>query len=245
MKTIIQPPPTVSLTVSGSEQRFPVQRIFCVGRNYADHAREMGGDPQREAPFFFSKFASAVAPNHSQIAYPAMTAELHHEVELVVAIGKPGATIAAERAREHIFGYAVGLDLTRRDLQTALREQGRPWDMAKNFAQSAPIGTIHPVSLVGHPRQGTISLDVDGERRQSGDLADMIWNCEEVIAHLSQFCPLQAGDVIMTGTPSGVSAVEPGQTLNAQIHGLEALSVSIAAAQLTPSPTSEQDKPLP
>lgn len=236
MTTIIQPPPPVSLGVAGSSQRYPIQRVFCVGRNYADHAREMGGNPEREAPFFFSKFASAVAPNHSEITYPSMTAELHHEVELVVAIGKPGATIAAERAREHIFGYAVGLDLTRRDLQTALREQGRPWDMAKNFAQSAPIGTIHPVSLVGHPRQVTISLDVDGERRQSGDLADMIWSCEEVIAHLSQFCPLQAGDVIMTGTPSGVGAVVPGQTLSARIDGFEALSVTVVDAQLNPSP---------
>ena len=213
--------------VAGEAGTYPVRRIFCVGRNYAAHAREMGRDPDREPPFFFTKFADALTGNDARIAYPPGTSNYHYEVELVVAIGREGFRIPAAEARDYIYGYAVGLDMTRRDLQLAARELGRPWDTGKNFPESAPLAAIHPASAVGHPRAGAIWLDVDGERRQSADLADMIWDTDEVIEHLSQLYTIRPGDLIMTGTPAGVGPVKQGQRMLAHVDGLEELRVEV------------------
>ncbi|MCC5809134.1 MAG: fumarylacetoacetate hydrolase family protein, partial [Ectothiorhodospiraceae bacterium] len=206
---------------------FPVRRIFCVGRNYAAHAREMGRDPDREPPFFFTKFADSVAPNGATIAYPPETANYHYEAELVMAIGRAGFRIPAAEAKAHIHGYAVGLDMTRRDLQLAARELGRPWDTGKNFPDSAPLAALHPASEIGHPRSGAIWLEVDGERKQEADLADMLWNCDEIVEHLSYLYRLLPGDLIMTGTPAGVGPVVGGQELRVHVDGLEELRVRI------------------
>jgi len=222
--------PTPIVPIQGSERGFPVRRIYCVARNYAAHAREMGASG-REAPFFFMKPADAVLPvaagASGQMAYPPLTADLHHEVELVAAIGRGGRSIAAAAAHEHIFGYAIGLDMTRRDLQAELKKQGRPWDIAKGFDQSAPLGPIHPCAVVGHPQGGTICLAVNGVLRQSGDLADMIWSTAEIVATLSDYFELQPGDLVFTGTPAGVAAVVRGDRLDAGIDGLGELSVLI------------------
>ena len=218
-------PPTVE--VSGRSERFPVHRIYCVGRNYAAHVREMGGDPQREPPFFFTKPADAVVANGAAVPYPPRTATLHHEIELVVAIGRGGSAIAIDDALDYVFGYAVGNDLTRRDLQAAARESGKPWDVAKGFDCSAPISAIHPVSDVGHPRRGAIWLKVNGEARQQADLAEMIWNVPEIIAELSTYYALVAGDLIFTGTPAGVGAVRRGDALEGGIDGLGILRTRI------------------
>jgi len=219
------PAPTVE--VSGRSERFPVHRIYCVGRNYAAHVREMGGDPQREPPFFFTKPADAIVANGAAVPYPPRTANLHHEIELVVAIGRGGSAIASDDALDHVFGYAVGNDLTRRDLQAAARESGKPWDVAKGFDRSAPVSAIHPVSDVGHPRRGAIWLKVNGEARQQADLAEMIWNVPEVIAELSTYYTLVAGDLIFTGTPAGVGAVRRGDALEGGIDGLGILRTRI------------------
>lgn len=225
--TIITPDwsiPTIPEAGGGS---FPVRRIFCVGRNYAAHAREMGRDPDREPPFFFTKFADSVAPNGATIAYPPETANYHYEAELVMAIGRAGFRIPAAEAKAHIHGYAVGLDMTRRDLQLAARELGRPWDTGKNFPDSAPLAALHPASEIGHPRSGAIWLEVDGERKQEADLADMLWNCDEIVEHLSYLYRLLPGDLIMTGTPAGVGPVVGGQELRVHVDGLEELRVRI------------------
>jgi len=214
-----------SLPVAGSEKRFPVRRIYCVGRNYAAHTREMGGDPDREPPFFFAKPADAVVPGGGEVAYPPATENLHFEIELVAAIGKGGADIPAERALDHVFGYGVGIDLTRRDLQNEAKQMRRPWDMSKGFDQSAPCTALHPVSAIGHPDKGRISLSVDGETKQDGDVADMIWNTAEVIAYLSGLVRLEPGDLIMTGTPEGVGAVARGQTMVGAVEGVDELTV--------------------
>lgn len=214
-----------SLPVAGSEQRFPVRRIYCVGRNYAAHAREMGADPDREPPFFFTKPADAVVTGDGEVAYPPATENLHFEIELVAAIGKGGADIPVERALDHVFGYGVGIDLTRRDLQNEAKQMRRPWDMSKGFDQSAPCTALHPVSAIGHPDKGRISLSVDGETRQDGDVADMIWKTAEVIAYLSGLVRLEPGDLIMTGTPEGVGAVERGQTMVGAVEGVDKLTV--------------------
>jgi fumarylpyruvate hydrolase len=206
---------------------FQVRRVFCVGRNYAAHAREMGRDPDREPPFFFTKWAETVVPSGTTIAYPSETSNFHYEGELVVAIGKSGFRIAPDRAYDHVYGYAVGLDMTRRDLQLQAREQGRPWDTAKNVEQSSPIGTIHPAAQVGHLEKGRIELAVDGKVKQSADLADLIWPVPEVIAFLSKLYRLEPGDLIYTGTPAGVAAVEPGNTIQVTIEGLDALEIRI------------------
>ncbi|HEX2138723.1 MAG TPA: fumarylacetoacetate hydrolase family protein [Woeseiaceae bacterium] len=230
MKTLFDLPP-VTAPVKDSDARFPVHRIYCVGQNYAAHAREMGSDPDREPPFFFTKPADALVPSGVVIPYPPRTADLHHEVELVVAIGKAGRDVAPGQAEGHVFGYAVGIDLTRRDLQLAAKKQGRPWDAAKAFDRSAPMSAILPADRHGHPRRGEIRLDVDGEVRQQADIADLIWSVPEVIAELSTLFELQAGDLVFTGTPAGVGPVEPGQTMVARIEGLEELVTSIGAAR--------------
>ena len=217
--------PTLSLTtiaISGSEQRFPVRRIYCVGRNYAEHAREMGNDP-RDLPFFFSKPADAVVGTGARLAFPSRTADLHHEVELVVALGRGGTNIAVADSNAMIFGYAVGIDLTRRDLQAEAKKAGRPWDMAKGFDHSAPIGALR----VGvPPAAAAISLSVDGELRQNGNLKDMIWSVAEIIAALSTFVELAPGDLIFTGTPAGVGAIRRGQTVRAMIAGIEPIEIT-------------------
>lgn len=228
MKYVFPPATQASVAIAGSEMRFPVHRIYCVGRNYAAHAREMGADPNREPPFFFSKPADAVVASGTRIVYPSRTADLHHEIELVVALGKGGRDIPAARALEHVFGYAVGIDLTRRDLQTELKKEGKPWDTAKGFDQSAPISTIHPVSAIGHPNHAHIWLSVNGAVRQQGDIADLIWSVPEIIAELSALFALVPGDLVFTGTPAGVGAVKPGDRLEGGVQGIGTLSSTIA-----------------
>lgn len=196
---------------------FPVRRIFCVGQNYAAHAREMGGDPTREPPFFFTKPADSLVIDGADAPYPSLTQNLHHEIELVVAIGTGGAQIPAEQALEHIFGYAAGLDLTRRDLQTQARENRKPWDMSKGFDFSAPIGLIQPAAQIGHPKAGRIVLKVNGKPTQDGDLSDLIWSVPEIIAALSTYVALAPGDLIFTGTPSGVGPLVRGDVLVGEI----------------------------
>ncbi len=216
--------PVPAVPVAGSADLFPVRRIYCVGRNYADHAKEMGFS-EREAPFFFMKPADAVVPGGGPVAYPPRTDNLHHEIELVVAIGRGGARIPVDQARDHIYGYAVGLDMTRRDLQLALRDKGRPWDMGKGFDQSAPLSPITPVSVVGHLERGAIWLKVNGVERQRSDIAKLMWSVPEVIANLSEYVTLAPGDLIFTGTPEGVGKVVRGDELVGGIDGLGELRV--------------------
>lgn len=224
----------VGLPVNGSTARFPVRRVYCVGRNYAAHAREMGFDPDREPPFFFCKpnDAESIVPVPAgtgiKLPYPSRTENYHYEIELVVAIGKQGRDIAPEDAAAHIFGYAVGLDMTRRDLQMRMREQGRPWEIGKAFDFSAPIGPITRIADCGLLEAGAIALSVDGVTVQSSDLAKLIWNVSETIAQLSTLFELRPGDLIMTGTPEGVGAVRPGQRLVGTVDGLTPISVEIA-----------------
>jgi len=234
MAYVVNPPKVVGLPVVGSADRFPVRRVYCVGRNYAAHAREMGFDPDREPPFFFCKpndDASIVpvpAGETAAIPYPGLTSNYHYEAELVVAIGKGGKDIAAEAASEHIYGYAVGLDMTRRDLQIKMREQGRPWEIGKAFDHSAPIGPVRRRADVGTVNQGAITLAVDGTTKQKSDITHLIWSVDEVIANLSTLFELQPGDLIFTGTPEGVGAVQRGQQIEVRVDGLDALSVRIA-----------------
>ncbi len=206
---------------------FAVRRVYCVGRNYAEHILEMGNDT-REPPFFFGKPADAIVVGGADIPYPPQTGDLHHEIELVVAIGKEGADIAAADALGHVYGYAAGLDMTRRDLQAVAKKAGRPWDMAKGFDHSAPIGTIEPASAIGHPATGAIRLAVNGVERQRGDLGDQIWNVSDTIAFLSRFVTLKAGDIIMTGTPAGVAAVVRGDVLEGSIEGVGTVRTRIS-----------------
>ena len=227
MSYVILPVAQPTVEVAGSDDRFPVHRIYCVGRNYAKHAREMGMDPEREPPFFFAKPADAVVPNGTPVPYPPRTANLHHEIELVVAVGSGGRGIPVAGALEHVFGYAVGLDLTRRDLQFEAREQGRPWDVAKGFDCSAPIGAIRPAAEMGHPERGSIWLEVNGEARQRANLSEMIWSVPEIVAELSTYFELRAGDLIFTGTPEGVGPVQRGDSLVGGIDGLETLRITI------------------
>jgi len=231
MDYAVPAPSLNTLAIAGRDERFPVNRVFCVGRNYAAHAREMGRDPDREAPFFFMKPAAAVvdASRPSALPYPSMTKNFHHEVELVVAIGRGGRDIAAASALEHVYGYAVGLDMTRRDLQLEARDKGRPWEFGKSFAQSAPIGALHRAADIGHPSAAGITLRVNGQPRQRSDIAKLIWSVAECIAVLSQYEALEAGDLVMTGTPEGVGAVLPGDTMHASIEGLGEMEVRIEA----------------
>ncbi|CAD5372816.1 Fumarylacetoacetase [Rubrivivax sp. A210] len=230
MSHVFTPPAVVSVPVAGGGGEFPVHRIYCVGRNYAEHAVEMGFSG-REPPFFFMKPADAVVSvadgETGTIAYPSLTADLHHEIELVVAIGRGGSDIAVADAASHIWGYAVGLDMTRRDLQAQAKKQGRPWCIAKGYDQSAPIGPIRPIAQTGELASGEISLAVNGQPRQRGDLKDLIWNVSETIAAISAAWKLQPGDLIYTGTPAGVGAVQRGDVMLGAIAGLGTLSVAV------------------
>ncbi len=227
---VVAAPEPVSLPVVGSADRFPVRRVFCVGRNYEAHAKEMGFTG-REPPFFFLKPAEAVVPvpagSVGEIAYPSLTKDLHHEIELVVAIGRGGSEIAVADAASHIYGYAIGLDMTRRDLQAEMKKQGRPWCIGKAFEQSAPIGPVTPIAQCGEITKGAISLAVNGATRQASDLSMLIWSVDEVIAHLSKAWVLAPGDLIMTGTPEGVGAVVRGDRMRGEIAGLGALEVLV------------------
>jgi fumarylpyruvate hydrolase len=223
---VIPPPPQPVIVVSGSDKFFPVRRIWCVGRNYVEHIREMGQD-ERAPPFYFAKPADAIVPDGATVPYPPLTKDMHHEVELVVALKSGGRSIKLEKALETIYGYGVGIDLTRRDLQIASRDQKRPWEIGKAFDGSAPCGPLKPASEIGHPKKGRIALKVNGKVRQDGDLEQMIWNVPEVIANLSEQVELAAGDIIMTGTPAGVAATVPGDKLECEIEGVGKLTVSI------------------
>jgi fumarylpyruvate hydrolase len=228
MDYVIPAPPVTTLPVEGEARRFPVRRVFCVGRNYAAHAREMGHDPDREPPFFFTKPADALVPGGGTIPYPPATSDLHHEVELVAALGKGGADIPQAQALDHVFGYAVGIDLTRRDLQAEAKKLARPWDMAKAFDHSAPISALRPAVQIGHPERSPIRLAVNGEVRQASTLAHHIWSVAETIAYLSGLVELAPGDLIFMGTPEGVAAVQRGDRLAASIEGVGELEVTIA-----------------
>lgn len=227
---VFAPPVRVTTAVRDSEDRFPVRRIFCVGRNYADHVREMGGDPRSEPPIFFTKPADALVQGGSSVPYPPGTHNLHHEVELVVALHRGGTRIDAAGALAHVYGYAVGNDLTRRDLQSHARSRGQPWDMAKGFDASAQISRIHPVERFGHPSSNAIWLKVNGTQRQYSTLDQMIWSVPEIISGLSALVELQPGDLIYTGTPDGVGPLVPGDVVTAGIEGLDELEFRIAAA---------------
>jgi fumarylpyruvate hydrolase len=230
MNYVFPPESQVGVPVAGSDAQFPVRRIYCVGRNYAAHAREMGAD-ERDPPFFFCKPDNTIVfcpPGKTvEVPYPAQTSDYQHEIELVVAIGKGGSNIAADRANEHVFGYAVGLDMTRRDLQSQMKKQGRPWEVGKAFDHSAPIGPIHPASNIGHPNKGALWVQVDGADRQRSDISLLIWSVPETIANLSTLFELQPGDLIYTGTPEGVNAVARGQTMTGGIVGLGEINVKV------------------
>jgi fumarylpyruvate hydrolase len=227
---VFAPAPAASVAVAGSSARFPVRRIFCVGRNYAAHTREMGGDPDREAPFFFTKPADAVVDSGAEIAYPPLTSALHHEIELVVAIGKAGFEIAEDRTFDHVWGYGVGIDLTRRDLQGEAKKAGRPWDWGKAFDNSAPCAALHARSGSDHPRSGRIWLAVNGEIRQDADLAELVWNVGEIVAICSRSVELKPGDLIFTGTPAGVGPVARGDIITGGIDGLGEIETRIRAS---------------
>jgi fumarylpyruvate hydrolase len=223
------PPQPVSLPIKNSAARFPVSRIFCIGRNYTDHAREMGHEPTLDPPFFFMKPADAAIEAGVAFPYPAQSQDVHHEVELVVALQKGGTTLSSDAALDAIFGYAVGLDMTRRDLQAEAKRVQRPWEVAKAFASSAPIGRITPAHELAAVPQGRIALTVNGSLKQQGLISDMIWNVADLISHISQFFTLMPGDMIMTGTPAGVGAIKPGDEMLATIDGLEPLMVEVKA----------------
>lgn len=235
MPFVFDPAPTVAIPVAGSADRFPVRRVYCVGRNYAAHAREMGFDPDREPPFFFCKPADAVVPvaygDTLSLPYPSQTRNFHYEAELVAAIGRAGADIPVEQALQHVWGYAVGLDMTRRDLQMTMREMGRPWEIGKAFDASAPIGPIHRASDTGHIEQAELWLTVDGQTRQRSDVSHLIWSVAETVACLSRYFRLEPGDLIFTGTPEGVGAVRPGQHMVTGVQGLGELSVRVVPGE--------------
>ncbi|WP_066732723.1 fumarylacetoacetate hydrolase family protein [Cupriavidus sp. D384] len=224
---VIQPAPQASVAVAGSQARFPIRRVFCVGRNYAAHAREMGKDPDREPPFFFTKPADAVVAAEGTVPYPPLTENLHHEIELVVAIGKAGANVKPEQALDLVWGYGVGVDMTRRDLQDVAKKMSRPWDWSKSFDASGPCGPLQPASAIGHPAKGAIWLKVNGETRQQGDLTELIWPVADVIAYISEAMTLQPGDLIFTGTPAGVGALNPGDAVTAGVEGVGEIAFTI------------------
>jgi len=228
MEYVFTPPSQVHLPVSQHTAAFPVRRIYCVGQNYAEHTREMGGDPNRNPPFFFSKPPQA-AYHAPTFPYPPLSQDVHHEIELVVALDRGGVNLSSEQALTHIYGYAVGLDMTRRDLQAEAKKGGKPWDAAKGFDFSAPCSPIWTVQQVGHLHSGYIYLDVNGRRVQSGDLEQMIWKVPEIVSYLSRLFTLEAGDLIFTGTPAGVGPVQPGDVLDGGIEGLDQLSVTVVS----------------
>jgi fumarylpyruvate hydrolase len=231
MAFVFQPEAPVALAVAGSTDQFAVRRVYCVGRNYAAHAREMGFDPDREPPFFFCKPDNAIVPvayNETlELPYPAQTQNYHYEAELVAVIGKSGSDIAVENALDYVWGYGVGLDMTRRDLQMKMREMGRPWEIGKAFDLSAPVGPIHPVSEVGHFENAGLWLTVNGETKQKSDVSHLIWSVAETVAYLSKFFRLEPGDVIFTGTPEGVGAVKTGDTMKVGVERLGELTVKV------------------
>ena len=229
MKLALEAPPLHTLAIAGRDERFAVNRVFCVGRNYAAHAREMGKDPDREPPFFFMKAANAVvdAAAPTSVPYPSKTKNFHHEIELVVAIGQGGSHIAIADALQHVYGYAVGLDMTRRDLQLEARDKGRPWEFGKSFVHSAPTGALHRAEDIGHPSSAQISLTVNGQTRQSSDINKLIWSVAECVAYLSEYEALEPGDIIMTGTPEGVSEVTSGCTMHAWIDKIGEMNVAV------------------
>lgn len=216
-----------SVAIAGSNDRYPVRRIYCVGRNYGAHAREMGHDPDREPPFYFMKPADAVVDCATSVRYPPRTTDFHHEIELVVAIGKGGSNIPKKHALDHVFGYAVGIDFTRRDLQKDAKRHGRPWDTAKGFDESAPVSAIHPAANIGHPSGGRIWLAVNDEVRQQGDLNELIWDVAESIAELSTLFRLEPGDLLFTGTPAGVGSVVAGDRVTGGIEGIDEIAITI------------------
>jgi fumarylpyruvate hydrolase len=225
-KYVIDPPPQPALAVAGTDKLFPVRRLWCVGRNYVEHIKEMGQDV-REPPFFFAKPADAIVPDGGTVPYPSLTKDMHHEVELVVALKSGGRNIPTDKAHACIYGYGVGIDLTRRDLQIASRDIKRPWEVGKAFDHSAPCGALAPAATIGHPSKGRIALKVNGKVRQDGDLNQMIWNVPEIISKLSEMVALEPGDIIMTGTPSGVAATVAGDKIECEIEGVGKLSVTI------------------
>ncbi|KFI09020.1 fumarylacetoacetate hydrolase family protein [Massilia sp. BSC265] len=225
---VITAPAQPSLAVAGALERFPIRRVFCVGRNYGAHAREMGSDPGREPPFFFTKPADAVVPASGTVPYPPATQDLHHEVELVVALGAGGADVDPANAMSLVWGYGVGLDLTRRDLQAVAKDAGRPWDMAKGFDASAPCSPLIPAAKLGHPQDARIWLEVNGALRQEGNLNEMIWPIADVISLLSRLVTLAPGDLIFTGTPAGVAALKPGDQVRGGVDGVTEFALSIA-----------------
>ena len=226
MSHVITPPAAVTLPVKGG-QTFPVRRIYCIGRNYAAHAIEMGHDPNRESPFFFQKNPDNLLPESRDFPYPAKTDDVHHEIELVVALKSGGSNIPVAKALDHVFGYGVGLDMTRRDLQGEAKKLGRPWEIGKAFESSAPCTALVPAATIGHPAQGAIWLKVNSETRQQGDLNQMIWKVPEMIAYLSEYFVLAPGDVIFSGTPSGVGPVKRGDKLHGHIDGVGDLHVAV------------------
>ncbi len=221
--------PEVTLPIVGSAKVFPVRRLYCVGRNYLEHIREFGND-EREPPFFFAKHRDCIVQNGAKIAYPSLTSNYQHELELVVAMKSGGQNIKKEDALSHVYGYAVGLDMTRRDLQQVGKDKGRPWDFGKNFDEAAPCAALTPAAKIGHLSKGALSLTVNGKERQKADLSDMIWSVPEQIEYLSQYYTLEPGDIIMSGTPAGVGPVQPGDELLAHIEGLTDLRVKIVPA---------------
>ena len=231
MTYVFTPPPQSSVPVSNTRERLPVRRIFCVGRNYAAHAREMGKDPDRDPPFFFTKPSDAVVESGEIIAYPPQTQNFHYEAELVVVIGIAGKNISEDNSLSHVWGYAVGNDLTRRDLQLNAREQGRPWDMGKAFDRSAVIGPVHPIEQVGHLDKGAIRLSVNGKVQQEADLGELIWTVPEIISILSHSMALKPGDLIMTGTPAGVGPLVAGDKCVVSIDGLGSIETLIGAKE--------------
>ena len=224
---VFAPPATVSVGVVGESARYPVRRIYCVGRNYAEHAREMGHDPDRELPFFFQKNPDNLLLNNQDFPYPTMTSNLHHEIELVVAMGQGGRDITTANALAHVYGYALGIDLTRRDLQNEAKKTGRPWEIGKAFEHSAPMTDITPATKSGHLSKGAIWLKVNGDVRQQSDLTQLIWNIPEIIAHLSALFELRAGDLIMTGTPAGVASVKPGDVMEGYCEGVGSIITKV------------------
>lgn len=223
---VIDPPAMPALPVEGTDATFPVRRVYCIGRNYAAHAVEMGHDPDREPPFFFQKNPDNLDPS-GQFPYPSRSEDVHHEVEIAVMLKSGGTGIAVEDALDHVYGYAIALDMTRRDLQGEAKKAGRPWEIGKAFERSAPIGPVHPVKVVGHPTEGAVTLEIDGTIRQEGDLAQMIWKVPEMISYLSDHFELAAGDVILSGTPSGVGPVARGDVLTARVDGLGEITVTV------------------
>ena len=240
MKAFEVPRPTVPITGTGDD--FPVHRIYCIGQNYAAHAREMGANPDREPPFYFMKPADALVGSGATIPWPSRTHDLHHEVELVVALGRGGSDIRPADATGHVLGYAVGIDLTRRDLQAVAKATGRPWDVGKSFDRSAPLSAIHPAESVGHPAKGRIWLAVNGEIRQDGDLSEMIWGVAEAIAELSTYFELRPGDLLFTGTPAGVGALSPGDRVEGGVDGVDLIRLQMAASDRALAGSGEPDR---